>query len=180
MSICIPEEPPSAHWGKSIDTVIVHCEVNQPLFWTCPPHVWIDCHTEIHQRFLFCKTAALGKIHYNDTIILILSYLQHLYYILSYSDKNGKGLCILFLTFSGTFLLLTISSFCWQCSIKVQWIMTLKRRNKISWVPPEMMGMQHSLLHVLPVIFISSFRIYAYYHWVLLWLFSAPAAPICT
>lgn len=39
--------------------------------------------------------------------------------------------------------------------------MTLKRRSKISWLQPENMGVQHSLPHILSVLFISSFRIYA-------------------
>lgn len=49
---------------------------------------------EIHLRFLFYEIASLGKIHYNSTIMLILRYLQPLYYSPSYSDKNGKGVWI--------------------------------------------------------------------------------------
>lgn len=133
----------------------------QPLFWTRPPYVWIDFHMEIHLRFLFCKTPPLGKIPYNAMIMLIISKLQSLYYspILT---RMGKGFGYIFLPLSGTSTLYIFSPFWWQYSIKLQWIMTLKRRSKISWLLPEIMGVQHSLPHVLFVLFISSFRIYAY------------------
>lgn len=79
----------------------------------------------------------------------------------SCAGRNERGIWIHICLPKRHFAAFMFSLFWWQYRIKLQWITTLKRRSETSWLQPEILGGQRSLPHILSVLFIPSFRIYA-------------------